>query len=1212
MKYKLITILLSLLYINLSAKTDNTQKQILILHSYNRTMSWVTNIDKAINDTLKPNKNSYIFHTEYMDTKRIFTKEYISNLKKLYKLKYKHTKFDLILSSDNNAFDFLRKNRDSLFGDIPVVFCGVNFFKESDLKGYKNYTGVAEQFAALRTIDTATKLYPQAKNIFVINDYLTTGRAWDKTIKEQLKKVKLHITYAKNQSIQQLQSKLKTLPRDTIVLLGVYFKDKNGKFFTYEKIGQMIATSSDVPVFCLLKFNIEKGVVGGSVISGYYQGLAMSKIANKILKGIPISKLPILKKGATQFLFDYNGLKKYNMDINKIPKNAIIINKPNSFYERNRVVILISIAIIAFLLIIIMALLISIKKEKMTAKLLLESKNEIDKFNKNLEKTISQRTQELKRQEAKFKYISDNTIEGVIIFEDDKCIDINNAGVKLFNFNSREEALNIDIVNFIADSSKKIAMKHFKMGTATPYEIDVVRADGTIFPALVTGKDATISNKSLRISCVIDLSALKEKEKELQIQTEYLHRFYNNNGIGILLVDKNRKVKKINEKLAKLWGYEPYELIGQNAETFHISKESYEKFGKIAFEQALYKQKINIEYQFKRKNGSLFWAKFSGEKINTNDVLWIITDINQLKEKEEDLTVAKQKAEEDTKLKSEFLANMSHEIRTPMNSIIGMSYLALQTSLNKKQKNYLFNIQNSAENLLNIINDILDFSKIEAGKLTIEKRNFNIKELIKSIKNLVMKKVSEKNLALSIKYSSCTDYICFGDSLRISQILINLIGNAIKFTSKGSIEIKVTRLNESTVRFEVIDTGIGISQEQQNKIFQSFSQADGGITREYGGTGLGLSISKQLVKLMDGKIWTESEPSVGSKFIFEIELKKGDISKIKTPHKTDLNIQSLQGSYILLADDNTINQEIIIGLLENSGINIDIAINGKEAIDMFSKNNYELILMDLQMPIMGGLEATRTIRETDSITPIIALTANAMKEDIDETRNAGMNEHLSKPIEVDRLYEVLLQYISKKVINSENIKKYKDGIHIPTFICIDTNIGLHHTGKNKKLYLKVLNDFCYNYKNLHLEKLNDNELKRVVHTIKGLSASIGAIKLNNISKELEKSFDKKLFKEFYKQLHKVTDELESVKENMDTKTLLKLNTTKKKELFSSLKKYTNKRRSRECKKILEELDKYSLCTKDREILDKINIYLKNRDYRNIKKVLELLHGQSYG
>ena len=378
-----------------------------------------------------------------------------------------------------------------------------------------------------------------------------------------------------------------------------------------------------------------------------------------------------------------------------------------------------------------------------------------------------------------------------------------------------------------------------------------------------------------------------------------------------------------------------------------------------------------------------------------------------------ELEIAKIKAEESTKLKSEFLANMSHEIRTPMN---GMTYLALQTKLSDKQKTYIKSIDNSAKSLLGIINDILDFSKIEAGKLTIDYDEFSLYEMINSLQEIFKFKAQEKHIEMDVQYNNISEFY-YGDSLRISQILTNLLSNAIKFTQKGKVSIIIDKVKDDRFRFEIKDTGIGLTKEQIGKLFKAFSQADGSTTRKYGGTGLGLTISKQLVELMQGKIWVESEPNVGSSFIFEIELKEienKENSLLKEEIDLDKEITTLAGRKILLVEDQLTNQMVIMGILEDSEIDIDVANNGKIAVEKFEKSKYELILMDLQMPIMDGYEATKEIRKIDSKIPIIALTANAMKEDVKKTKAVGMNEHLNKPIEVDKLFATLLRYIGNK------------------------------------------------------------------------------------------------------------------------------------------------------------------------------------------------------
>lgn len=625
--------------------------------------------------------------------------------------------------------------------------------------------------------------------------------------------------------------------------------------------------------------------------------------------------------------------------------------------------------------------------------------------------------------------------------------------------------------------------------------------------------------------------------------------------------------------------------------------------------------KYEVEFRYKRKDGTWFWTNNLGYAIEYIDgevtkVAGLTTDISHKKAIEKQLADAKVKAEVAAQVKSEFLANMSHEIRTPMHGIIGMSHLALETDLNKKQKNYIQKIEDSAKSLLGIINDILDFSKIEAGKLSLEKIEFNLCETIDDVINLIELKAQEKGLTLKVNYEDCIGKTFKGDSLRISQIFTNLLSNAVKFTDKGEVSISITQTKENRYRFEVKDTGIGLTKEKQDKLFEPFSQADNSTTRKYGGTGLGLAISKQLVNMMNGDIWVESVYKEGSNFIFEIPLK--EIKKEKESKKTTINLQSdykdhLQGFKVLLAEDNEINQEILVDLLEKVDISVDIAVNGKEALDKYlaDVHAYSMIFMDIQMPVMDGYECTRYIREKDKNIPIVALTANAMKEDIEKTNKALMNEHLNKPIDVELLYETIWKYLKDSKAPKIKIQKEDCTLELPDFKNIDTKIGLSYM-HSKKLYLKVLRNFVRDFGDLDFENFDSETKRREIHSIKGLSGSIGAIKLNLLATSLGLNYEEETFKEFVKELKKV---LKETKEKLFSDKVIEnkkelLDKTKTTELFDELYKAVSTLRPKLCAPIIEEINKYQLDKSDEELFQKVKKLVEEYSLLTAKELLE--------
>jgi PAS domain S-box-containing protein len=484
----------------------------------------------------------------------------------------------------------------------------------------------------------------------------------------------------------------------------------------------------------------------------------------------------------------------------------------------------------------------------------------------------------------------------------------------------------------------------------------------------------------------------------------------------ILVVDNQKRLVDINPSAAKAIGLKPSQIIGHYAAQVLSSwSELVTRF--IDVEETNEKLVIlrgNLKIHYNLEISTVY-----DRKGRSNGSLIILRDITNLELAMEELKLSREAAEAANKSKSQFLANMSHEIRTPMNAIIGMSELMQSTELVPEQKEYLDIIKSSASSLLSIINDILDFSKIEAGKIELENIYFNSRDLIENTAKTFLVQAARKNLELKYFIDEKVPIGLIGDPLRLKQILINLISNAIKFTPKGKVFIGLQFINETdnqvNLKFSVEDSGIGIPLDKTNTLFERFQQLDYSTTRKYGGTGLGLAIVKNLIELMGGKMIVESSLGVGSIFSFILQFKIG-----YTPDKEKKNFTTfLSGSddstNILLAEDNQTNQMLMTSMLKRFGLKPDIADNGIMVLEKLKLKQYNLILMDIQMPGMDGYQATDNIRrieiETNNHIPIIALTANAMKGDREKCLEAGMDDYLSKPVKSQDLHDMLYKYL---------------------------------------------------------------------------------------------------------------------------------------------------------------------------------------------------------
>lgn len=527
----------------------------------------------------------------------------------------------------------------------------------------------------------------------------------------------------------------------------------------------------------------------------------------------------------------------------------------------------------------------------------------------------------------------------------------------------------------------------------------------------------------------------KRRKAELYVdsQRSFYEQVLGNIDAEITVFDKDLHYQYINPKAVPdarlrewLIGKDDFAYCLQIGENIDVAKRRQERMRTaiiqrkiVDFDDDVLTHSGEHEYYI-RKLCPIFDKK---QKV-TNLVSYGI-NITHRKIAEEALKKAKETAEMASRAKSEFLANMSHEIRTPLNGVLGMNLLLLESSLNNEQQEYAETIQQCSETLLTLINEILDLSKIEAGRLELESIDFEFARLIEETAHIFLPTLRESGIFFRLDNDTNLPKYVTGDPTRIRQVLMNLLGNATKFTRKGHIAIRTECLNTPlqqpgspiAIKVFVSDTGIGIPEEKQRKIFDSFSQADGSTSRKYGGTGLGLTISQQLVKLMKGEMGVESEEGQGATFWFTMQLREAenadDFSFGDTPRESQ-QPEELPLN-ILLAEDNTVNQRLAKRMLEKRGHKIDIVSNGQEAIDAVASSKYDVVLMDMQMPEMDGLEATQIIRRTEASNghhiPIIALTANAMKRDRDACLAAGMDAYISKPINPEKLFEEIRKLI---------------------------------------------------------------------------------------------------------------------------------------------------------------------------------------------------------
>jgi PAS domain S-box-containing protein len=906
----------------------------------------------------------------------------------------------------------------------------------------------------------------------------------------------------------------------------------------------------------------------------------------------------------------------------------------------------------------------------------------------------------LSESNERFRIIGSSALDAIIMMDSSGNTTLfNPSAEKMFGYKA-EEIIGKPVHDFVApERFRKVFSEKFPGFLRTGHgdavgkvlELVAIRKDGTEFPIEISLAGFRKADEWRAVATIRDITLRKQNEEFLKENEEFQRSLLENLSVGVMIIDpETRKIETMNAFAAGMFGAREEDIIGRTCHSF-ICPAMENNCPIVDKNQTV----DNSDKVLLKADGTQIPILKTVKKVRIKGkekLLESFIDITERKKAEENLSLAKEQAEAATRAKSDFLSNMSHEIRTPMNAIIGLTYLALQTGLNPKQREYLTKIHDSAENLLGIINDILDFSKIEAGRIELENIEFSFDSMLAEISNIVSKTAEDKGIEFIFDIDSHIPSRLIGDPLRLKQVLVNLTGNAIKFTSKGQVVLRTEVLKRTgggaqevvKIKFTVSDTGIGLKSDQIDKLFESFTQADSTITRKYGGTGLGLSISRRLVNLMGGEIGIESIFGHGSTFSFSVDfnivkdlddgfifpadiqglkvlvvddnesvtdimesyltrfgftvitasggmeairileseseplslmlldwkmpgldgvqtlqkirdnariakvppvimisgfsdddgkfltkdlgvnglLKKpmsrsdlfdaimevlgGNIEKTEKILRSPINkgvLARLKGNRVLLVEDNVVNQMVASEILKSVGMNVTVAVNGKKALKALEEGSFDIILMDVQMPEMDGIEATHIIRSDEKYKklPIIAMTAHAMSGDKERFLEAGMNDHTPKPINPETFFATLAKWLDKKIMSEDVITSpFKvPGIEVlpDELNGIDLNDALRRIMGNRALLRDIILDFCSSFSDAgeKIKSLIDaGDLEgadSLVHNIKGAAGNIGALRLHHVAAEYDDKLRKKQTDALTYQHSKFAQELGKVLSN---------------------------------------------------------------------------------
>lgn len=982
------------------------KRHILVIHSYQENHQWTRDLNRGIETCLSDSGISTELYTIYLDSKRVVDKQMYQNRLKTALHSYQNIKFDLAIACDDNAFHSIVEIKHPSMDKLPILFCGV---EQSDSikeikKRHPNITGIIQRFDFKNNLELGLSLFPTTKRVVVATDNTRYGK---EAKLEALKQIGMHyhaipieyIDGSEGITSQQLIWMYETYPSDYLVIMPNWTTGYDNLYLEDSFLYPILSEICRAPILTADEIGLQTGALGGYTITAYEHAYEAAQLGAMILHGADIRNIPIDYKVKSSLFMDWEQMEHFNISIDNLPSKAIIINRESSFFESYRLEILSTILLFAFLILLL------------TSTLLYHLK-----YRKAI---ISERklTHQNRTLANRYRIIFNNPFKGVFLYhvEGDRLIEVNAGLCNLLGYTQKE---------LLAKHPSQISptftntLQNIISHQEAKLETKLISKSGDLIPVTASSGYFKEDGNHYLYALYIDRTEIYAIQKDLADQKRELDITLQSLAEGVITINRDNQIVSINRMAAN------HLAINDNSNHYigHDIKElicliniSDPNTLDHLIEQArINDQAVNFNKQTQISlhndehihiSGSISCIKDEQEIYGS---VIVFKDITYEYLQHEELIMARNKAMQSDQLKSAFLANMSHEIRTPLNGIVGFANLLTSDDYSIEDKESFISIINSnCQILLSLISDILDLSRIESGSISFHTEECAVNELLETLVESIRININKPIQLILETPQEPAKSLIITDSVRLSQVITNLINNAVKFTEEGSITVGYRIEDNTTINFYVRDTGCGIAQEDLQNIFGRFFKKNEFIQ----GTGLGLSICTAIVEKFGGNITVVSEIGKGSEFIVSIPYLPIDDKLLDQAAAQDTNTATAATSdkstyTILVAEDDQSNYKLIEAILAKQ-FKLIHAVNGIEAVAAFQKNIVDLILMDVKMPLMTGIEALIEIRKLSATIPIVMQTAYAFDADREIAKKAGCNDFITKPIQVSLLKSII-------------------------------------------------------------------------------------------------------------------------------------------------------------------------------------------------------------